>query len=187
MKYPLFSILFCSICLFSCTTAYRNMQTPDDVYYSTGRPDEGVIEDNTTEYQTRMKCRDRRWRDMDDDFGCGYGYDPYHYGYHTSYYYNPHYYPYPVFWYTPVINSTPRITNLGSYYNTTRTIVNTKTGESTTLKSTESYNNSNTNTRLIRSLGNSGNSSGGERTYSPSGGSSTSFPSGSSISRPSRN
>lgn len=182
MKYYSLALLFSLFLLGSCSTAYRNMQTPDDVYYSDGRPEGALVAESEPEYPSRMKCRDRRWRDINDDFG--YGYDPYHYGYCHPYYYNPYYYPFPVFNYIPAPNSTPRYSNLAGYYNNTRTIVNTKTGETSILKSSEAYNNSNRDSRLIRSAGSG--ASGDSRIYSPSKTSSGSA-SGQPISRPSRN
>jgi hypothetical protein len=181
MKYSMQLLACLIVVMSSCTTAYRNMQTPDDVYFSDGRPEGILTENSEPEYSTRMKCRDRRWRDLNDDYGCHY--DPYHYGYYYPYYYNPYYYPYPVFNFIPIPNSTPHYSNLGGY-NNTRTIVNVKTGQSSILKGADIFNNSNGG-GLIRSVINSAGSSGGGRTYSPTKGSSTLG--GQSIIRPSRN
>ena len=182
MKYSLPLLVGVITMMASCTTAYRNMQTPDDVYYSDGRPEGLLTETREPEYPTRMKCRDRRWRDMNEDYGCHH--DPYHYGYNYPYYYNPYYYPYPVFNYSPAPNNTPHYSNLNGY-NNTRTVINIKSGQSTILRGIDAFNNSN-NGGLIRSVLNAtGSSGGGSRTYSPTKGSSTLG--GQSISRPTRN
>src|SRR6476660_3614723 len=102
--------------LASCHTAYKSGQTPDDLYYSPvkintseqdqqDKDDDRVTSSDPDETRIRMGTRDRRWRDMDRDYGCDCTYDPYHYGYNNGYYYNPYYYRGPVCVYgTPVIN-----------------------------------------------------------------------------------
>jgi hypothetical protein len=169
-------ILLFSLILFgltSCNTAYKTLQTPDDVYYSSGKPEgfneETAKKDDPMNRDMRMRSRDRRWREFDD-----WNYDPYRYGYNYPYYYNPYYYAYPVFgcytcgfWGPSFIrNSTPRMTNLGSYYNTDTKVLNTKTGTVTNLSGTDRYNNSNNNRNIFRGSRSSG--SDGIRTYSPS-------------------
>lgn len=208
----------------SCSTAYRSGQTPDDVYYSPVRAIEESEEkeekrdryedasDRYEEREIRMASRDRRWRDMNNDYD--YRYSPYLYGYNYGYYYNPYYYNKPVFLPGYVItnpkNSTPRTTNLGSYSNNTLVVSNTKTGQTQWVKTRSSYNNSNNNSSFIRRIitasapTNNNNSSDNRtrtyepannntRTYSPSSnsggsssGSSSGGGSGTPVSRPAR-
>lgn len=193
----------------SCSTAYKNIQTPDDVYYSPVRlVEEDIRHDkekkevsyrDPEERVIRMAAYDRRWRDFDDDFD--YRYNPYNYGYSYGYYYNPYYCYYPVFINNVVIsnpkNTVPRMTNLGSYNNTSYSISNTKYGSNNQKSTIRTYNNSNKNSNIIRriltSTGNSNNSateSNNTRSYSPSSGNSSgSGSSGSSstpVSRPAR-
>ena len=202
-KLLLFVIVAVTAC--SCSTAYKSGQTPDDVYYS---PVRTVEEDNNSkksdevsrdgqERKMKMKSRDARWRDLDDDFDCHY--DPYRYGYSYGYYYNPYYYPYPVYSnncikYSNPKNSTPRMTNLNSYYNTRVSYVNPKTGSVRWVNQGSSYNNSNSSGSRSRGslfggifdgMGSTSGSSsgGGSRGYSPSSGGG----SGISVPRPSRN
>jgi len=179
----------------SCKTVFKSLETPDDVYYSTGTPGGNEVKEDEEEYtdtrSMRMKSRDRRWRDMDD-----WGYDPYRYGYNNYYYYNPYYFAYPVFGcfscpsiFQPVRNSTPRMTNLGSYYNPDRQVINTKSGATKTYTGSDRFNNSNNNRGILRGSG-SNNASGSEgiRGYSPSRSSvSSGGGSGSPVFRPSKN
>lgn len=170
----------------SCSSSYRNGQTPDDVYYS---PVKAVEEDTRQEEeysrttvhaaedrQIRMSRYDRRWRDFDDDYNCRY--DPYRYGYSYGYYYNPYYYPSPVYISGyPVINpknTTPRMTSLGSYNYTNMVVVNPKSGPSQVIKSQRRYNNSNNSSYIRRVITPSNNnnsynpSDNNTRSYTPS-------------------
>ncbi len=202
----------------SCSTAYKSGQTPDDVYYSPAR----VIEEDThqdrqkdqvkretyKDRQIQMAVYDRRWRDFDDDYD--YRYDPYHYGYSYGYYYNPYYCYYPVYITNVAIsnpkNTVPRMTNLGSYNNTTYAVRNTKTMGSGNMYTPRTYNNNNnsyirrilTSPTPVSSSSNNNNSyqpadnnSNNTRSYTPSSsssssGSSSSGSSGTPVSRPSR-
>ena len=185
----------------SCSTAYKSGQTPDDVYYSPTR----VIEENNQqdqdqtkktdfeEREIRMAVHDRRWRDFDDDYD--YRYDPYKYGYSYGYYYNPYYCHYPVYiTNVPVSNpknSVPRMTNLGSYNNTTYGVTNPKYGSNNSTNPVRPYNNSNNNSSFIRKIlttsSNNNSSNNSTRSYTPSSGSSSSgSSSGGSVSRPKR-
>lgn len=215
-------LVIASVSIASCSTAYKSGQTPDDVYYSPvrgiderdNREDEVERSDNYEEREIRMATRDRRWRDINDDYD--YRYDPYRYGYNYGYYYNPYYYNRPV--YIPgctIINpknTTPRMTNLGSYNNNVLVVSDPKSGQTKWVKSNRSYNNSNNNGSFVRRIltPSSTNSSSGSsrsrtttdndnnntRSYSPSSSSSRSSSSGStssggssggkSVSRPSR-
>lgn len=150
----------------SCSTAYRSGQTPDDVYYSPIRTIAEKEEreekreryedasDRYEEREIRMASRDRRWRDMNNDYDCHYS--PYLYGYNYGYYYNPYYYNRPVFLPGYVItnpkNNTPRMTNLGSYNNSTLVVSDQKTGQTQWVKTRGSYNNSNTNSSFVRRI-----------------------------------
>lgn len=178
----------------SCSTAYKSGQTPDDVYYSPVRyvdeqqnnnnRDEAKKEDNEDK-SIRMRVRDHRWREFDDDYR--YDNSPYHYCTckcsNTGYYYNPYYHPWPVYT-TKIIpvNTTPRTVNLNSYtgYNN-NTTVNPKTGNGINwVAPPAQYNNTNRSglgntVRQIFSPSNSSSrSSNNSRTYSPSSNSSNS-------------
>lgn len=183
----------------SCSTAYRNGQTPDDVYYSPARAIEETEEDNKEEdsrvyndaqhdRQVRMSRYDRRWRDFDDDFN--WRYDPYRYGYSYGYYYNPYYFPFPVYLGGITVrnpkNSTPRMTNLGSYQYSNIQVVNPKTGVVESTNRGRQYNRNNSGGIIRQIIAPSGNRSSGNdtRSYSPS--SSGRSGSGSPVSRPTR-
>lgn len=199
----------------SCSTAYKSGQTPDDVYYSPVRTVEEdthqerqkdqVRKESYRDREIQMTVYDRRWRDFDDDYD--YRYDPYHYGYSYGYYYNPYYCHYPVYITNVVIanpkNTVPRMTNLGSYNNTSYSIVNTKSGTGNWVNNPRPYNNSNNNSNYIRriltsplpdnNLNNNStrpSSDNNSRSYSPSSGSSSSGSSsggsGTPVARPGR-
>lgn len=203
-------LVIASVSIASCSTAYKSGQTPDDVYYSPvrgidekdNREDEVDRSDDYEEREIRMATRDRRWRDINDDYD--YRYDPYRYGYNYGYYYNPYYYNRPV--YIPgctIINpknTTPRMTNLGSYNNNTLAVSDPKSGQTKWVKSNRAYNNSNNNSSFVRriltpsstnssstsgrsrSTNDNDNNNNNTRTYSPSSSSSRSSSSGSSSS-----
>ncbi|MBC7534137.1 MAG: hypothetical protein H7258_00410 [Ferruginibacter sp.] len=203
----------------SCSTTYRSGQTPDDVYYSPARAVQATVKVEKkeevrpvrrgyTDRQIVMRTYDRRWRYFNDDYDAFY--DPYRYGYNCGYYYNPYYYPSPVYISGAVFqnpkNTTPRMTNLGSYNYSSMVVVNPKTGATQTIRSTRAYNNSN-NDNLIRRIitpragdNNSYNNSyrpadNNSRTYTPSNNNSSSTPSsgsnsgssGTPVTRPPRN
>lgn len=209
----------------SCSTAYKSGQTPDDLYYSPARAVEEKLEtrdevrrdtryDNYEDRSIVMRTRDRRWRDLDDRYDYNYAYDPYRYGYNHGYYYNPYYYNRPVFLPGYVIvnpkNTTPRMTNLGSYNSSTLMVSDTKSGESKWIRTNRAYNNSNNSGSFIRRIITPATSSPGynnnnnsrtysndnnTRTYNPSSSnnnsssgssSSGSSGSGSSVPRPAR-
>jgi hypothetical protein len=216
IKFLLIAIAAASIT--SCSTAYKSGQTPDDVYFS---PVRGIDEkdnvkqqrderrddyraDNYEEREIRMATRDRRWRDLNDYYDYNCYYDPYRYGYNYGYYYNPYYYNRPVYLPGYAIvnpkNTTPRMTNLGSYSNNTLVVSNNKTGQTKWIQSTKSYNNSNNSGSFIRRIitpaGNQSSSgssssrnSGAEinntRTYTPANNNNSSRGSGSSSPAPS--
>ena len=199
-----------SVAVFSsCSTAFKSGQTPDDVYYSPVRIDtddqqndnrdqakNNNVEDNTI----RMRIRDHRWREFDDDRD--YRNSPYHYCTcncnNYGYYYNPYYHPWPIYLtkLTPApVRFTPRTVNLNAYtgYNSNAPVINPKAGNNNSginwIKPAGQYNTSNSNSQS-RHVGNSNSS----RTYSPSSSnkstSSSSSSSGSSrsesVSRPKR-
>jgi hypothetical protein len=203
MNFKILLFAISAAAISSCSTAYKNTQTPDDVYYSPTR----VVEENSKQQQVkeepkkldleereiRMSAYDRRWRDFDDDYD--YRYDPYKYGYSYGYYYNPYYCHYPVFITNMVIsnpkNTVPRMTNLGSYSNASYGVSNTKYGSCGYMSSQQPYNNSNTSRYIIRRIltspadNNPTRSGNGTRSYTPSSGSSgsSSGSSGGSVSR----
>ena len=177
----------------SCTTAYKSGQTPDDVYYSpvsvvneTQNNDrDETKKDNNDDMSVRMRTRDRRWRDLDDDYR--YDNSPYHYCTcnctNYGYYYNPYYYPWPVYTKNIVpVNNTPRKVNLNDYTGLSNTgTINPKGGSGINwVKPAAQYNNSNRSGlgKLLRQIiapNNSNSSSSGNnntRTYSPSSGNS---------------
>lgn len=204
----------------SCSTAYKSVQTPDDVYYSPARAaDENrdgsrknVYNREWTQYysaddsRTMMTIRDRRWRDLNDEYDYNYRNSPYNYSYcncscnNYGYYYNPYYYSRPLYsttaYYKPAVNSTPRMVNLNSYTNYSAAVANDpKTGNSYNYgpRGTRVYNNSNESRagRVVREIftpsSNSNNnsnspSSNNTRTYTPSTPSSSPSSSGSSSS-----
>lgn len=190
----------------SCTTAYKNGQTPDDVYFSPVKvTDDNQQNDNRDEAknespedkQIRMGIRDPRWRDLDDN-NYDYRNSPYHYCTcncsNTGYYYNPSYHPWPIYL-TKVapVNTTPRMVNLNTYsgYNSNVTI-DPKAGSGINwVKPSGQYNNSNNNThRQTYTPSSSSSSSNNTRTYTPSSSSSSSSSNSSSnsgsVSRPKR-
>lgn len=151
----------------SCSTAYKSGQTPDDLYYSPARAVEEKVEkrdevrretryDNYEDRSIVMRTRDRRWRDLDDYYDYNYAYDPYRYGYNHGYYYNPYYYNRPVFLPGYIIvnpkNTTPRMTNLGSYNSSTLVVSDSKSGESKWIRTNKAYNNSNNSGSFIRRI-----------------------------------
>ena len=184
--------------LASCNTIYKSGQTPDDLYYSPVRAVEEKVEkkdevrssNRYDSYEDRaivMSTRDRRWRDLDDDYDYNCSYDPYRYGYNHGYYYNPYYYNRPIFLPGYLIvnpkNATPRMTNLGSYNNSTLVVSDSKSGETKWVRTNQAYNNSNSNGSFIRRIitpvagsnsntyGNNSRSYGSDnntRTYNPS-------------------
>jgi len=185
----------------SCSNSYKTTQTPDDVYFSPVRAleEEKRSESNTfnsaENREIRMSRYDSRWRNFNDDYN--FRYDPYRYGYSYGYYYNPFYHPCPVFisGYYPINpkNSTPRMTNLGSYYYNNMQVVNPKTGTTQMVRSTRTYNNSNRSSLIRRAITPTNDRSSGDndtRSYSPSSGSSQSSggrsSSGGAVSRPGR-
>lgn len=186
MKNKIILLLFVAgIGFSSCSTSYRNSQTPDDVYfsplkdmtYANEQKDEHNYID-PEEREIRMAAHDQRWRNLDYYYNYDNYYNPYYYGYGSGYgyYYNPFYYPYPV--YAPVIwsnpkNHTPRMANLGAFQQPqTITVKDPKLGTTQTIKNTSRYNNSNMrngNTRTIFSSGNTNSSTeNNTRSYNPS-------------------
>ena len=162
MNIKLLLLAIVAVSVTSCSIAYKSGQTPDDVYYSPVRmvderdDTEDEVQrttdrrtDNYEEREIRMATRDRRWRDINDNYDYNYRYDPYRFGYNYGYYYNPYYYNQPVWLPGYVIvnpkNSTPRMTNLGSYNNSTLVTADPKSGQTRWVKSERSYNNSNSN------------------------------------------
>lgn len=199
MKNKILLTLISGILLTSCSSTYRNGQTPDDVYYSPvktyteeeSKQDENRDQpdqvSNQQDRQIRMARYDRRWRDLDYDCDCDCHYHPYGYGYNYGYYYNPYYYPYPVYNYNYSIrdpkNNAPRTTNLGSYQYTTVETVNPKTGVVESSYRGRTYNQSNNSTRTRETITPSNNTpSNNTRSYTPAPSAPRST--GTSVSRP---
>ena len=200
----------------SCSTAYKTVQTPDDVYYSPARVVEErqrqesneLRNETAVDYEISMGIRDSRWRYFRDDYD--YQNSPYNYATCKSanygYYYNPYYYPWAIYTgrvtYSPPVNSTPRMVNLNAYTGYNTKIASGKTaGTVAWSNQSTQYNNSNRSStrseqrQIIRSNNNSSSvtPSNNSRTYSPSSGSSGSGSSssgsggsGSSVARPGR-
>lgn len=208
MKTKIILLALSTAALGSCTTAYKNSQTPDDVYYSPARVYEGETEnkreekkyETVTDYQISMGIRDRRWRDFRDEYD--YDYSPYNYTcrrYNYGYYYNPYYYPWAIYTgnisNSKPLNTTPRMVNLKTYNGYNSNVATDKTnGTGRWSNPSNKYNNSNSGrSRQVLLPGRSSSSSSNDtRSYSPSssGSSSGSSSSGSSssgsVSRPGR-
>ena len=197
---PVFSIL-----LFSCSTAYRTGQTPDDLYAARGRivadvSDEVKRDDSPEDNEIRMAARDPRWRTIDDDYDYGYDYNPYLYGYNYGYYYNPYYYPYPVYSdYLPPVdakNTTIRSTNLNTYNNAITTLTPVKGNTSLHTITVVGYYTQNTgnrnsidyNTRTYNPLNNNNSGSNGTNNNSSnsSGNTNSNSATGTGVSRAGR-
>jgi uncharacterized membrane protein YgcG len=174
MKRQILLLAITAVALSSCTTAYRSVQTPDDVYYSPARPqDEYVRVDEEDEYRydddyyddryLRMKVQNRtRWDYLNDwyyydrySYRYNYDYGNYYYNPYTSwnYYYNP-YCPRTVVVYNPKQTTSivsvpkPRNFNLNTYANNNYGNVNTGSGKVRTINAGSYrpvYNNSNSN------------------------------------------
>jgi hypothetical protein len=132
---PVLPLLALSAAIFSCSTPYKSGQTPDDVYFSPGRPEKEYVEreearpeprDNYVaqeDHYLRMRVRNRqRWSDIDD-----YYRDPYAYNYRYcncsceanprlswGYYYSP-YSGYSPVAYKPAVPNTPRRFNFDAW------------------------------------------------------------------------
>jgi hypothetical protein len=134
MKHVL-PLLALSAAVIGCSTPYRSGQTPDDVYFSPGRPQKEYVEReeertvptdsyvSQEDHYLRMRVRNRqRWSDVDD-----YYRDPYAYNYRYcncsceanprlswGYYYSP-YSGYAPVAYRPVVPNTPRRFNFDAW------------------------------------------------------------------------
>jgi len=195
----------------SCTTAYKNSQTPDDVYYSPERPREEYVRTETKKEKhryeefyeedryLRMKVRNyRRWSEFDNDW---YSYSPYYSRYnfnnpwnsysYWNYYYNP-YCRNNVIIVNPktAVNNRPRQYNLHIFDDPKVTSKNPKasvgtyTPVSTSNQNHENYRGSGNNAgEFLRGMfGNSGSSSNSSGSTSSSSTSSGSSGSSSSSS-----
>ncbi|RYY84555.1 MAG: hypothetical protein EOO15_19090 [Chitinophagaceae bacterium] len=88
---PVLPILALTLAVASCTTPYKSGQTPDDVYYSPGRPEREYVQvderrDERPQPETRedrylrLRVRNRdRWSQFDDYYN-----DPYAYRYSAN-------------------------------------------------------------------------------------------------------
>ena len=112
----------------SCTTAYKTGQTPDDVYFSPGRPlydnvqtrkdkETTVYNSSSGYYNTRLQINTRRWRRY-------YGYDNNCY---QDYDGNLVYYDIKTGKAAPYVG--PRKVNLGAYKKNPPAAINIKTGK----------------------------------------------------------
>lgn len=81
--------------LASCSSTYKNTQTPDDVYYSPARTVENdnrkdeVKRYDPEEREIRMSAYDSRWRSLNNRYNYGYNLSPYDYDYGYNSY-NPY-------------------------------------------------------------------------------------------------
>lgn len=117
----------------SCSSTYKNTQTPDDVYYSPARSiekdvrQEQVKRFDPEEREIRMSAYDSRWRTLNNRYNYGYNLSPYDYDYgynnynpysNSSYYssygkyggyygYNNNYYGNSGYYYNPYYASYP--------------------------------------------------------------------------------
>lgn len=181
MNTKILLIAFSAFAITSCSTAYKSAQTPDDVYYSpvrmvdekqdNSRREETRETYNADDSRTRMAIRDRRWRDLNDEYDYTYRNSPYNYSYCNcacntgyGYYYNPFFYPRPLYQTTivsfkPAVNTTPRSVNLNAYKNYNQAVTyNPKSGTITGAsisnsggsRQTRQYNNSNNQSKVGR-------------------------------------
>jgi uncharacterized membrane protein YgcG len=128
-------LLAISSAIIGCSTPYKSGQTPDDVYYSPGRPVKEYVEKEEERPKTgapyvaqedhylRMRVHNRqRWSEIDD-----YYRDPYAYNYRYcncsceanprlswGYYYSP-YSGYAPVVYRPAVPNTPRRFNFDAW------------------------------------------------------------------------
>ena len=211
MKQQSLALAIAIIAFSSCSTIYRNSQTPDDVYFSPAPIQEEYVrvESGKEKYNysdsyyddryLKMKVTDRnRWNDLDDWFA----FDRYSYRYNYYYgtYYNPYttwnYYHNPYFHNTIIVvhpqQSTktvnivkPRPFSITAYSNSNYNNINSKGKFSNTVNVIRAaYNNSNNN-YSNRQNNNSNYSpvySQPVRTYSPPPSSNSGSSSGSSSS-----
>ncbi len=198
MKPPILLLAFSVFAFSSCTTAYKSGQTPDDLYYSSAKPQDENVRDDQKEEENysyndeyyddrylRMKVRNRaRWYDLDD----WYYYDRYsfRYNYYFGSYNNPfnawnyYYNPYCCCQYNYGIGNTKipaakpvlsRHFSLGGYTNTVYSNTNnTRTYKvPATTGGKPDYNNSNGLSNKIKTIfSNSNSGNGSSRTYTPS-------------------
>lgn len=89
-------LAFAAFTFISCSSTYKNTQTPDDVYYSPARTikkdkrQDEVKRYDPEEREIRMSVYDSRWRTLNNRYNYGYNLSPYDfdYGYNS---YNPYY------------------------------------------------------------------------------------------------
>lgn len=158
MKSAIIPALILVAALSSCTTAYKTGQTPDDVYYSSARPqteedktekeerrDYSYSDDYYDDRYLRMKIRNRyQWNDLNDwysydrySFGYNYAWGTYYNPYNSwNYYYNPyccchgnHAYNSPKLAYINPAVVRPHNFNLGGYTNTNYNNTNNNNGK----------------------------------------------------------
>ncbi len=210
MKLQVILLATMLVAINSCTTIYRNVQTPDDVYFSKATLQEEYVQvdtrknkyDYNDEYYDnrflRMKVYNRnRWNDFND----WYGYERYssrynfyfgsYYNPYTSwnYYYNP-YSPNTVILVYPKLSTTtnpvkPKAYNLNAYTNTNYNNSNTKVKRGiieTIIRPVFNNTNYNLSNEKYNQNNNSysPNNSQPTRTYTPSSNSNSSGSSGSS-------
>lgn len=164
----------------SCSTTYKNGQTPDDVYYSPvkyvdekqNNDRDEVRKETREDNEISMSIRDRRWRDFNDDYD--YRNSPYYYCHcncaNYGYYYNPSYHVWPVYIskITPV-NTTPRMVNLNAYRGYNSASVLPKSGNGINwVNPSATYNNSNEKISRKTITPDYNSSSNNTRSYSPS-------------------
>ncbi|RYY40504.1 MAG: hypothetical protein EOO08_05070 [Chitinophagaceae bacterium] len=121
---PVLPFLALALAVASCTTPYKSGQTPDDVYYSPGKPEREYVRvdeqrqerpraETREDRYLRMRVRNRdRWAQFDDYYS-----DPYAYRYNCwcesnprlawGYYYSPYSPYYHGYAYIPLRPATP--------------------------------------------------------------------------------
>lgn len=115
-KYSLLSIVSALI-LFGCSSSYRSMQTPDDVYYSPGVSDDGYVSVRSSNDADRYSSRNDAIEDMQIrrginnplyrsslSFGLGFGTPYSNFGY-ASPFFSPFSYYSPAFGYSGLFSS----------------------------------------------------------------------------------
>ena len=174
-----------ALILSSCSTAFKTGQTPDDVYFSPGRPqDEYVqVDNNEDRYRynedemnddryLRMKVRNRRmWSDLDYYYN-----DPYQYRYYNNYYSYNRYYNTPWNYYSTwnyfhnpyaprVVFGNPRTTT----YNRPRTFNRNTFNAPLPNNNNPKVSNNPPRVRVFSNSGNSGNYNNNTRRSSDAG------------------
>lgn len=128
MNIKIFLLAIAAFTLASCSSTYKNTQTPDDVYYSPARTIVKNTEQKTKQRrdvrynsyedrEIRMSLYDSRWRTLNNRYNYGYNLSPYEYDFGYNHY-NPYYNTYGNYGgYHGYSNNYNYYGNSGYYYN----------------------------------------------------------------------